>query len=237
MSATTDPALVDSRSPNATKADIGQVEKQSSRSCVEDDPGGHEVSLRLYFIRHGETEWSLSGRHTGRTDIPLTAHGEDGARALAPWLGAIDFTRVLTSPLQRAGQTCALAGLGGAADIEPDLSEWDYGDYEGQRSLDIQKSRANWNLFRDGCPHGETSAQISDRADRLIAKLRNTQGNVALFSHGQFGSVLAARWIELPVIDGQHFALNPASLSILAHNAHHTEVRVIELWNAGVRRP
>jgi probable phosphoglycerate mutase len=236
MSATTDPALVDSRSPKATKADIGQVEKQYSRSCVEDDPEGDEVSLRLYFIRHGETEWSLSGRHTGRTDVPLTAHGEDGARALAPWLGAIHFTRVLTSPLQRAGQTCALAGLGGAAEIEPDLSEWDYGDYEGQRSLDIQETRANWNLFRDGCPHGETSAQISDRADRLIAKLRNTQGNVALFSHGQFGSVLAARWIELPVIDGQHFALNPASLSILAHNAHHTEVRVIELWNAGVRR-
>jgi broad specificity phosphatase PhoE len=237
VSATPDPAVVDSRSPKATKADIGQVEKQSSRSDVEDDPEGDEVSLRLYFIRHGETEWSLSGRHTGRTDIPLSVHGEDDARALAPWLGAIHFTRVLTSPLQRARQTCALAGLGQAAEIAPDLSEWDYGDYEGRRSLDIQKTRADWNLFRDGCPHGETPTQISDRADRLIANLRNTQGNVALFSHGQFGSVLAARWIGLPVVDGQHFALSPASLSILAHSAHHTEVRVIELWNAGVGRP
>ena len=237
MSATAGPTLVESRSPTGPKVGAGQAGKPSSRSGVEHDPQGDEVSSRLYFIRHGETEWSLSGRHTGRTDIPLTAHGEDGARALAPWLGAIHFTRVLTSPLQRARQTCALAGRGGAAEIEPDLSEWDYGDYEGRRSLDIQKSRARWNLFRDGCPQGETPAQISDRADRLIAKLRNTQGKVALFSHGQFGSVLAARWIGLPVVEGQHFALSPASLSILAHNAHHPKVRVIELWNAGVGRP
>lgn len=207
-----------------------ETEAAAAEHASEIDAG----LLRLYFIRHGETEWSLSGQHTGRTDIPLTAPGEDGARALSPWLGDIHFARVLTSPRQRARQTCELAGLGSAPEIEPDLSEWDYGDYEGQRSVDIQKVRPDWNLFRDGCPHGETPAQISERADRLLASLRTTRGNVALFSHGQFGSVLAARWIELPVVDGQHFALGPASVSIFAHSAHHTEVRVIELWNAAM---
>jgi len=213
-------------SPSAERADRGPGAEATPQTGLS--------LLRLYFIRHGETAWSLSGQHTGRTDIPLTTHGEDGARALSPWLGAIHFARVLTSPLQRARRTCELAGLGSAAEIEPDLSEWDYGDYEGQRSVDIQKARACWNLFRDGCPHGETPAQISDRADRLLAGLRTTQGNVALFSHGQFGSALAARWIELPVEDGQHLMLGPASLSILAHNPHHTDVRVIELLNVAV---
>jgi probable phosphoglycerate mutase len=188
--------------------------------------------LRLYLIRHGETEWSLSGQHTGRTDIPLTAHGEDEARELKPRLAAIRFARVLTSPRQRARRTCELAGLGSAAEIESDLSEWDYGDYEGQRSADIREARPNWNVFRDGCPHGETPAEISGRADRLIARLQAGEGNVALFSHGQFGAVLAARWIGLPVIDGQRFPLGAASLSILANDPSHPEVQVIELWNA-----
>jgi hypothetical protein len=119
--------------------------------------------LRLYLVRHGETEWSLSGQHTGRTDIPLTAHGEDEARKLGPCLWGIQFARVLTSPRQRARRTCEFAGLGSAAEIEPDLAEWDYGDYEGQRSVDIRKGRPDWNLFRDGCPRGETPAQVSDR--------------------------------------------------------------------------
>jgi probable phosphoglycerate mutase len=188
--------------------------------------------LRLYFIRHGGTEWSLSGQHTGRTDIPLTARGEDGARRLQPYLQEIKFARVLTSPRQRARRTCELAGLGPVAEIEPDLAEWDYGDYEGRRSEDIRTGRPGWNVFRDGCPNGEAPAEISDRADRLIAGLQAPQGNVALFSHGQFGAVLAARWIGLPVIDGQHFPLGAASLSILGHNLGHPEVRAIELSNA-----
>jgi broad specificity phosphatase PhoE len=188
--------------------------------------------LQLYFVRHGETAWSLSGQHTGRTDIPLTARGEDEARELGPRLRAIQFARVLTSPRQRARRTCELAELGSAAEIEPDLSEWDYGDYEGQRSVDIRNGRPDWNVFRDGCPGGETPTQISDRADRLIAHLRALEGNIALFSHGQFGCVLAARWIGLPVIEGQHFALGTASLSILGHQLRHPEIPVISLWNA-----
>jgi len=187
--------------------------------------------LRLCLIRHGETEWSLSGQHTGRTDIPLTAHGEDEARELQPCLRQIRFARVLTSLRLRARRTCELAGLGPVAEIEPDLSEWDYGDYEGRRSEDIRTGRPGWNIFRDGCPRGEAPAEISDRADRLIAGLQALQGNVALFSHGQFGAVLATRWIGLPVIDGQHFPLGAASLSILAHNPGHPGVRAIELWN------
>ena len=193
---------------------------------------GQAMPLRLYLIRHGETEWSLASRHTGRTDLPLTARGEDAARELAPRLREIQFAHVLTSPLERARRTCELTGLGAAAAIEPDLAEWDYGDYEGQRSVDIRKQRAGWNVFRDGCPHGETPAQVCERADRLIAHLRALEGNVALFSHGQFGCVLAARWIGLPLVEAQHFALGTASLGILGFDPHHPEVAVIALWNA-----
>jgi len=188
--------------------------------------------LRLHLIRHGETEWSLSGQHTGRSDIPLTARGEDEARALAPWLRDIRFARVLCSPRQRARRTSELAGLGAAVETAPDLAEWDYGDYEGLRSADIDKGRPGWIIFRDGCPGGESAAQISDRADRLIAGLQNIGGNVALFSHGHFSCVLAARWIGLPVIEAQHLSLGTASLSILGHASNHPEVRVIALWNA-----
>ena len=187
---------------------------------------------RLYLVRHGETEWSLSGRHTGRTDIALTAHGEDEARGLAPHLREIQFSHVLSSPRQRAQRTCQLAGMGAVAVIEADLVEWDYGDYEGQRSVDIRKQRADWNIFRDGCPHGEMPTQVSDRADRLIARLRALDGNVALFSHGQFGCVLAARWIGLPLVEAQHFALGPASLSVLGFDPQHSGVATIVLWNA-----
>ncbi len=162
----------------------------------------------------------------------MTERGEDEARALESLLGAITFTRVLTSPWQRAWRTCELAGLGTASDIEPDLSEWDYGAYDGRRTIDIQKERPDWNVFRDGCPGGEMPAQVSDRADRLIARLAEMDGNVALFSHGQFGCVLAARWIGMPVVDAQHFALGAGSLGILGHEPHHPTVRVISLWNA-----
>jgi probable phosphoglycerate mutase len=187
---------------------------------------------KFWFVRHGETAWSLSGQHTGRTDIPLTEHGETEARELGVRIRHIAFSHVLTSPRQRARRTCELAGLGRTAVVEPDLSEWDYGDYEGQLSADIRKLRPNWDVFQDGCPGGETPEQVSVRADRLIARLAALSGNVALFSHGQFGPALAARWIGLPVRDGAHFSLGPASLSILAHNPHHPDVRVIELWNA-----
>jgi probable phosphoglycerate mutase len=187
---------------------------------------------RIHLIRHGETEWSLSGQHTGRTDIPLTARGEDAARKLGQRLRDIQFTRVLTSPRLRAQRTCELVGLGAVAEVEPDLTEWDYGDYEGQRSADILQARPDWNLFRDGCPRGETPAQVSERADRLIARLRTMQGNIAIFSHGHFGRVLAARWIGLPVRQAEHFLLSTASLSILGYEHDLAKEPAIVLWNA-----
>ena len=190
------------------------------------------IPLHVYLIRHGETEWALSSRHTGRTDIPLTANGEDEARELGKHLRDVQFTHVLTSPLNRARQTCALVGLDNIPEIEPDLAEWDYGDYEGKRSVDIRKGRPDWIVFLDGCPHGEMPAQVSERADRLISRLRTLDGKVALFSHGQFGGVLAARWIGLPLVEARHFPLGTASLSLLSFNPYHPEVPVIALWNA-----
>jgi probable phosphoglycerate mutase len=188
--------------------------------------------LRLYLIRHGETAWSLSGQHTGTSDIALTAHGEDEARALVPWLRDRHFTRVLCSPRQRARRTCELAGLGAAAETAPDLAEWDYGEYEGKRSAEIKQGRAGWNIFADGCPGGESPAGIAARADRLIGSLAGLEGNVALFSHGHFSCVFATRWIGLPVIEGQHLSLSTASMSILGYAPSHPDVRVIALWNA-----
>jgi broad specificity phosphatase PhoE len=188
--------------------------------------------LRLFFFRHGETLWSLSHRHTGRTDIALTAHGEEQARMLRPWVAAASFSRVLTSPRLRARATCELSGANSKPDVEPDLAEWDYGDYEGLRSADICDGRPGWNLFRDGCPNGESPAQVCRRADRLIAHVRGMEGDVALFSHGQFGAVLAARWIGLEVVEGQHFSIGPASLSLLGYDNDHPTVPVMALWNA-----
>ena len=188
--------------------------------------------LRIHYLRHGETAWSISGQHTGRTDIPLTAHGEAQARALAPNLCQIQFARVLVSPRQRAQRTCELAGLEAMAEIEPDLAEWDYGDYEGLRSIDIRKQRPGWNVFVDGCPNGETPAQVSSRADRLIGRLDAQNGNIGLVSHGHFGCVLAARWIGLPVAQALHFSLDTASLGILGYSSSRPELRVIALWNA-----
>jgi len=187
--------------------------------------------LRIYLVRHGQTAWSLSGQHTGRTDIPLTAQGEDEARHLHPWLGRIVFDLVLCSPLQRARRTCELSGLANQAETEPDLAEWNYGGYEGRCSQDIRKEQPGWNAFRDGCPSGEMPDHIAARADRLIARLRALEGNVALFSHGQFAMALAARWIGLPVLDGQHFWLGTAALGILSYNPAHEETPVIALWN------
>jgi broad specificity phosphatase PhoE len=190
------------------------------------------VPLRLYLIRHGETAWSVSGQYTGRTDIPLTARGQAVARELGAHLRCIPFAHVLTSPLQRAEQTCALAGLGPPPEIEPDLAEWDNGDNEGRTPADILASRPGWNLFRDGSPHGETPGQVSRRADRLMARLRLLAGNVALFSHGHFGRVLGARWIRLSVEQAQHFLLDPASLSVLCYEHDHGAEPAIALWNS-----
>jgi len=188
--------------------------------------------LQVYFIRHGETAWSVSGQHTGRTDVPLTPHGEVMARALAPVLSGIAFSKVLTSPRLRARATCELAGLGAAARTEMLLAEWDYGDYEGLCSAEIRERHPGWDIWEDGCPGGEMPAQATARADRLIADLRGLSGSVALFSHGQFGRVLAARWIGLAARQGQHFAIDPASISILSVEPDSQERRIISLWNA-----
>lgn len=198
----------------------------SSKETGDSDP-----SLKLHLFRHGETEWSLTSQHTSRTDLMLTAHGEDQARELGQTLGEIVFTQVITSPLQRARKTCELAALRHTAEIDADLTEWNYGDYEGKRSTEIVVNSPDWNLFRDGCPNGESPEQVLVRADRLIARLRTLRGDVALSSHGQFGGVLAARWIGLPLAAAEHFPLGTASHSILARDPHHPEVSVIAQWN------
>ena len=187
---------------------------------------------QLYIIRHGETEWSLSGQHTGVTDVPLTARGEAEACELAKRLQGILFANVLSSPLQRARRTCELAALHPVVEIEPDLQEWNYGDYEGKLSADIFETQPDWNIFCDGSPNGESPAQVSDRADRLITHLRMLKGPVALFTHGHFGRVLAMRWIGLQVAEGQHFQLGTASLSILGYDSHRSDLSIIVQWNA-----
>jgi broad specificity phosphatase PhoE len=188
--------------------------------------------LRVYMVRHGETAWSRSGQHTGRTDMQLTEPGEAEAKALAPWLRGIHFGHVLTSPLRRARRTCELAGLGRTVELDADLEEWNYGKYEGLTSTEIHQDRPDWLIYRDGAPAGETPGEVSDRADRVIAHLTTMHGNVAVFSHGHFGTVLGARWAGLAVIEAQHFSLGTASLSILGYNPSHPETRVISLWNA-----
>ena len=187
--------------------------------------------MRVCLVRHGETAWSLSGQHTGATDLGLTAHGEEESRALAPRLRTLAFTQLLVSPRLRARQTCALAGFGAQRRIDADLSEWDYGHYEGLRSEDIRQQSPGWNIWRDGCPGGESPADVSARADRLIARLCTMQGTVAVFSHGHFGAALAVRWIGLALVEGQHFALHTASVGLLGTALHHPDRRTIELWN------
>ncbi|GAA4465192.1 histidine phosphatase family protein [Novipirellula rosea] len=189
------------------------------------------MALRIHLMRHGETEWSVSGKHTGRVDIPLTDHGEQEARRLGLRLRPTVFDYVLVSPLQRARQTCELAGFGQVAETEPNLIEWDNGDYEGLTHADVFKRRPDWNLFRDGCPSGESPAEISARADRLIDRLIMLDGNVALFSHSHFGRVLGVRWIGLPVRAGQNFILYTASLSVLCYQHEHVDEPAIESWN------
>ena len=187
---------------------------------------------RLYLVRHGETAWSLSGQHTGRTDIPLTEKGEHEARTLADRLHHVSFNRVFTSPLQRARRSAELAALNRPAEIDPDLAEWDYGDYEGLLTGEIRERNPDWKIFRDGCPRGESATQVSLRADRVIARLRNLEGDIAVFSHGHFGRVLAARWIGLGIEQALHFLLATASLSILGYGHKLVTEPAIILWNA-----
>jgi len=190
----------------------------------------------LYLIRHGETAWSLSGQHTSYSDIPLTEKGEADARHLAQRLGSVRFNQVFTSPRLRARRTCELAGFGSRSKIESDLAEWNYGDYEGRRTGEIHQTRPEWNIFTDGCPAGESPADIAARVDRLIARLHSHDGKVAVFAHGHIGRVLAARWIGQPVGFGQHLLLNPASVSILAYEHDDPDQPVIALWNDGPAR-
>jgi broad specificity phosphatase PhoE len=184
----------------------------------------------IYLARHGETEWSVCGRHTGLTDIPLTARGERNARRLADRLRGIAFAKVFTSPLKRAALTCELAGFGAAAEVDRDLLEWNYGSYEGRTSVDIHAERPDWLLFRDGCPGGEMPAEVAARADRVVSRVRAVPGDVLVFSSGHFLRVLAARWFGLEPGAGKHYLLSTASLSVLGYE-HARSTPVIKLWN------
>jgi probable phosphoglycerate mutase len=184
----------------------------------------------VYLARHGETAWSLSGQHTGLTDLPLTERGERNAHALGERLRELKFESVFTSPLQRAVRTCQLAGFGAVAQLDRDLVEWSYGDYEGRTSKEIHRERPDWQLFRDGAPGGETLEQVGARADRVVSRLRETKGSVLLFSSAHFLRVLAVRWLGKPASAGQYFWLATASLSALGYE--HTLLQpVILLWN------
>lgn len=190
------------------------------------------MSLRLYFMRHGETTWSLSGQHTGRADIPLTINGESEARQLGDRIRPISFDKVFCSPLVRAIRTCELAGLSKEMRIAHDLAEWDNGDYEGRTNAEILALRPNWNLFQDGCPNGEMPEDIATRADRLVARFSDLDGNIAVFAHSHLGRVLAARWMGLAVEFAECFLLNTASVSILSFDREVGKPRSLMLWNS-----
>src|SRR5262245_10062998 len=190
----------------------------------------HDTFPVLYLARHGETAWSLSGQHTGLTDLPLTEHGEAAARCLGERLQGMTFVLVSTSPLQRARRTCELAGFGDVAAVDEDLVEWNYGDYEGRRSADIRKERPDWQLFRDGAPGGESPEEVALRADRVVRRVRLVDGNVLIFSSGHFLRVLATRWIGLDPSRAGLFMLSTASLSALGYESDRSKP-VIRFWN------
>ena len=183
----------------------------------------------VVLVRHGETAWSLSGQHTGATDVPLTPAGEDAARRLEPLLSPLPFARVFTSPLQRARRTCELAGCAGRACIDGDLVEWNYGAYEGFTSAQIQAEAPGWQVFTDGCPDGESPQQVGFRVDRVLARLGEGDGPTLLFAHGHLLRVLMARWIDLPPVEGRRFLLDTATLNVLGH---YQGVRAVRCWNA-----
>jgi broad specificity phosphatase PhoE len=189
----------------------------------------HVLLRRAVLIRHGETEWTLTGRHTGRTDIPLTDNGRAAARELAPLASKARFSLVLTSPMRRARETCELAGLVGQVAVDPDLLEWNYGEYEGLTAQQIYARHHGWRVFTDGCPGGESPADVAARVDRVIARIRGVEGDVALFAHGHLFRVFAARWLGLPPAAGSHFLLDPATVSVLSHYRGNPAVKC---WNA-----
>jgi probable phosphoglycerate mutase len=185
----------------------------------------------IVLVRHGETEWTLSGRHTGRTDIPLTDRGREQARRIGAALRDRRFVLVLSSPLSRALETCRLAGLGDLAELTDDLLEWDYGEYEGLRTADIRQTRPGWTLWADGVPGGETAADVARRVDRVVERARGAGGNVAVFAHGHVLRVLTARWLGLPPEDGRLFAMDPGAVSVLGYER---EAPVVRRWNIDV---
>ena len=189
-----------------------------------------ELLPNVYLARHGETAWSLSGQHTGLTDIPLTERGQRNALRLGDRLRGLQFAKVFCSPLQRARRTCELAGFGAEAQYDPELVEWNYGDYEGMTTEEIRRQRSDWQLFRDGCPGGESVDDVSARADRVIARVRAVKADVLLFSSGHFLRVLAARWLALSASGGRYLALSTATLSMLGYE-HALNEPVIRLWN------
>ena len=184
----------------------------------------------IYLARHGETAWSLTGQHTGLTDLPLTERGEQNARALRDRLIGLNLGKVFTSPLQRAARTCKLAGFGAVAEVDRDLLEWNYGQYEGRRTAEIHAERPDWQLFRDGCPGGESPDQVGARADCVLSRVRAVGADVLLFSSGHFLRVLAARWLGLEPAGGRYLLLSTASLSALGYE-HNLCQPVIRLWN------
>jgi len=186
---------------------------------------------RVFLIRHGETEWSLSGQHTGMTDIPLTENGRTMPRLLAPILAKVTFARIFTSPLKRARETCELAGLGERAEIDHDLVEWNYGDYEGLTTKEIHAKTPDWMLFRDGCPGGDGPEDVARRVDSVIGRVRAVEGDVALFAHGHVFRVFVARWIGLQATAGCHFVLDTATVGVLSY---YRDVPAIKRWNAPV---
>ena len=186
------------------------------------------AAAEIVLVRHAETEWSRAGRHTGRTDLPLTEEGRAAARGLASRLQRERFELVLTSPLRRARETCELAGMGSAAQVREDLVEWDYGEYEGLTTAEIQAERPGWSLWRDGCPGGESAPQVGARADRVIAEVRNAPGAAAVFSHGHMLRVLGARWIELEAAGGAHLGLAAGALCVLGHEHG---AAILATWN------
>jgi probable phosphoglycerate mutase len=198
---------------------------------------GNPAGPVVWLARHGETEWSRALRHTGRTDLPLTEEGEREARLLREPLAAVTFDRILCSPLARARETSELAGLGGREELRDDLLEWDYGDYEGRTSVEIHEGRPTWSLWTDGCPNGESPAEVGARADRIVAELLTmtaagaSAATVAVFAHGHLLRVLTARWLDLTPADGRHFGLGTATLSRLGWEH---DYRVIQRWNAPV---
>ena len=191
----------------------------------------NDVLPVVYLARHGETAWTISGQHTGLTDLTLTERGERNARRLEERLSGLSFAKVFTSPLQRAKRTCELAGFRDVAEIDQDLVEWNYGEYEGRRTAEIRAERPDWELFRDGCPGGESPAEVAARADRVVSRVRTAPGDVLLFSSGHFIRVLATRWIGLEVTaNAKRFMLSTASLSVVGYEKEMSRP-VIQLWN------